>query len=205
MKVLYIESKLKNLEDFSLPSTEIAKLPKKLFLAYSIQYKSLAQKIKKQLEENKIKIVQFSQVLGCSKISSTNPVLLIGAGRFHAINLYLQAPEVYVLDNNLIASISKKEIELQKNKRRAALLKFIRAENIGILVTTKPGQENVAQATALRERLMKKGKNAFIFISNNLDIAQFENFNIDSWVNTACSGLSYDNPLIINYSEILNV
>ena len=31
---------------------------------------------------------------------------------------------------------------------------------------------------------------------------QFENFNIDSWINTACPGLAYDNPLIINHTEL---
>jgi len=205
MKVLFIESKLKNLEDFDLSVEQIAKLPKKLFFVYSIQYKSLAQKIKKQLEENKIKITGFQQVLGCSKINTKDPVILIGAGRFHAINLYSQAPEVYVLDNNIISRISGKEIESLKNKRKAALLKFLNAKNIGILLTTKPGQENMVQALALREKLIKKGKNAFIFISNNIDISQFENFDIDCWVNTACPGLSYDNPAIINYSELQKI
>lgn len=202
MKVLYIESKLKNLDNFSLLDKEIAKLPKKLFLAYSIQYKDLAIIIKKQIEKNNIKLTNFQQVLGCSKVNTKDPILLIGQGRFHAINLCLQASEVYVLDNNIIAKISEKEIESLKNKRKAALLKFLSASNVGILVTTKPGQENLNQAVQLKEKLKKKGKNAFIFISNNIDITQFENFNIDSWVNTACQGLSYDNPLIINCNEI---
>jgi diphthamide biosynthesis enzyme Dph1/Dph2-like protein len=202
MKVLYIESKLKNLNDFSLSNEEIAKLPKRLFLAYSIQYKDLAIIVKKQLEKNNIKIINFQQVLGCSKVNTKDPILLVGAGRFHAINLYLQTSEVYVLDNNIIAKISEKEIESLRSKRKTALLKFISANNIGILVTTKPGQENLNKAIQLKEKLIKKGKNAFIFVSNNIDITQFENFNIDSWVNTACQGLSYDNPNIINYLEI---
>lgn len=203
MKILYIESKLKNLEDLSLSNEEIIKLPKKLFLAYSIQYKDLALVIKKQLESNKIKITNFEQVLGCSKINTKDPILLIGAGRFHAINLYLQSPEVYVLDNRTISKISEKEIEVLKQKRKAALLKFFNANNIGILVTTKPGQENLTQAIKLKKKLIQKGKNAFIFISSSIDLNQFENFNIDSWVNTACQGLSYDNSSIVNLSEIL--
>ena len=54
----------------------------------------------------------------------------------------------------------------------------------------------------LKKILIHKGKAAFIFISDNIDITQFENFNISSWVNTACRGMSYDNPNIINYDEI---
>ena len=48
----------------------------------------------------------------------------------------------------------------------------------------------------------KQGKQAYIFISNNIDINQFENFSINSWVNTACSGLVIDNTSVINISEL---
>ena len=202
MKVLYIESKLKNSKDLELSQEEIAKLPKKLFLAYSIQYKDAALKIKQQLEKNKIKISNFQQVLGCSKINTKGPVLLIGQGRFHAKNLYLQSSAIYILENNFISKIPDAEIQSIKNKRKTALIKFLSAENIGILVTTKPGQENLKAGIKMKEQLEKKGKQAFIFISNNIDINQFENFPIDSWVNTACIGLAYDNPDIINLTEL---
>jgi len=203
MKILYIPSKQKNLKD-NLSKSEIKKLPKKLFLAYSIQYRDLAIIIKDQLTKNKIKIEKFQQVLGCSKINNKNklPVLLIGSGEFHAINLYLQASEVYLLENNKIRKTSNFEIDKLKAHRKSALLKFLSAENIGILVSTKPGQENLNLAVKLKKNLEKDNKQAFIFISNNIDLNQFENFNIGSWVNTACQGLSFDNPDIINYSEL---
>ena len=203
MKVLYIESKQKNL-DIALSKTEIKKLPKKIFLAYSIQYKDLAKQIKKQLENNKIKINKFQQVLGCSKVNTKLPILLIGTGRFHAINLYLQAPAIFFLEGSKILQIPSKDIEKLKAKKRTALMKFLNANNIGILVTTKPGQEQLKQAEKLKQKLIKQGKQAYIFISNNIDISQFENFNIQSWVNTACPGLANDNPEIINLNEIPN-
>lgn len=204
MKILYIESKLKNLKGIILPLSEIIKLPKKLSLVYSIQHKDLALSIKKQLESNKIKITQFQQVLGCSKIKAKHPVLLVGSGRFHALNLFLQAPELWILEDNKILRIPNNEIESLKNKRKSALIKFLKAEKIGILVSTKSGQENFSLALKLKQKLEKKGKKANIFISNSIDISQFENFDIESWVNTACPGLSFDNPNIINYSEIPN-
>lgn len=204
MKILYIESKLRNL-DINLSNQEIAKLPKKLFLAYSIQYKAAALKIKKQLENNKkskISITGFQQVLGCSNINTKEPVLFIGSGDFHYLNLLLQSSSVYIIANNSIKQIPKEEIERLNAKRKTALIKFLKADNIGILVSTKPGQENLAIALKLKQKLNKKGKKSFIFLSNNINIPQFENFNIDSWINTACPGLSYDNSNIINYSEI---
>jgi len=199
MRILYIDSKQKNL-NLDLSKEELKKLPKSLFLAYSLQYKDIANQIKYFLEENRIKINQFQQVLGCSQIKTDLPILLIGTGRFHAINLYLQTPEVYILENNHIIQIPKSEIDRFRAKKQTALIKFLNAENIGILVTTKPGQENICKAVKLKQSLQKKGKNAYIFLSNNIDLSQFENFNIQSWVNTACPGLSMDNPDIINIS-----
>ena len=70
-EILYIPSIQKNL-DIKLSKNEIKKLPKKIFLVYSIQYKDLANKIGQQLKANKIKIAKFQQVLGCSKISNKN-------------------------------------------------------------------------------------------------------------------------------------
>jgi len=203
MKTLYIPTIQKNL-NITLSKQEIAKLPKTLFLAYSIQYKTLAQSIKQQLQKNNIKIQKFQQVLGCSKINTKLPILLISTGKFHAQNLFLQTPILYALENNKIIKISNKEIEKLKAKRKTALIKFLKADKIGILVSTKPGQENIKQAERLKKQLEKQNKQAFIFISNNIDTTQFENFPIDSWVNTACSGLAYDDSRIINWDELPN-
>tara|TARA_Y100000310_G_scaffold255297_1_gene262658 strand:+ start:719 stop:1345 length:627 start_codon:yes stop_codon:yes gene_type:complete len=206
MKILYIESKQKNL-NIELSKSEIKKLPKKLFLAYSLQYKDLAYNIAKQLKKNKIKVEKAQQVLGCSKISNKNnqnnlPILLVSTGKFHAQNLYLQTPILYMLKNNKIIKIPKQDVERLKARQKTALIKFLAADRIGILVSTKPGQENLKQAEKLKKRLENKGKSVYIFISNNIDIAQFENFNIQSWVNTACPGLANDSPNIINLVDI---
>lgn len=204
MKVLYIESKLIKIDILS--NEQINSLPKEIFIAYTIQYKNTALAIKEQLESNKIKITCFQQVLGCSKINNKQnvPVLLIGTGRFHALNLYLQSSEVFVFEpgNNKLVKVSRDEIKHYENKKRAKLMNFLNANKIGILVSTKSGQENLKLALKIKNKLENKGKEAFLFISNNIPINQLENFNIDSWINTACPGLDLDNPKIINYSEI---
>ncbi len=200
LKILYIEAK-SNL-NFQLPLKEIKKLPKELILLYSIQYKRLAESIKKQLELNKIQISKFRQVLGCSKIKTSPPVLLISTGRFHAQNIYLQALIIYILENRKITQISQEEINKLKIQRKTALMKFLNAENIGILVSTKPGQNNLKKAIKLKNKLKNKRKQAYIFLSNNINTNEFENFPVDSWVNTACEGLVYDSSNIINMNEI---
>ena len=200
-KILYIESKQKNL-DINLNKSEISKLPKKLFLAYSIQYKELAESIKEQLKRNSIKVEKFQQVLGCSKIKTQLPILLISTGKFHAQNLFLQTPILYITENDKIVQIPKKDIEAQRTRRKTALMKFLKADSIGILVSTKPGQEKLNKAIKLKAGLEKQGKQTYIFVSNNINTNQFENFPIDSWVNTACSGLCMDNSAIINIEDI---
>ena len=201
--ILYIPTIQKNL-DIKLSKKEIAKLPKKLFLAYSIQYKHLAKSIKQQLQKNHIKIPKFQQVLGCTKISTKLPILLVSTGKFHAQNLILQSPILYKLENNKIIKIPEKEVNKLKAKKKTALIKFLKADKIGILVSTKPGQERLKDAVKLKNQLENKNKRPFIFISNNIDTNQFENFNIDSWVNTACSGLAMDNSNIINIDDLPN-
>lgn len=200
--ILYIPAIQKNL-NINLEKSQIAKFPKTLFLAYTLQYKTLTQSIKKQLQQNNIKIQKFQQVLGCTKIKTKLPILLISTGKFHAQNLYLQTPILYTLsEKNKITKIPQKQINKLKTKRKTALIKFLKADKIGILVSTKPGQENIKQAQIIKQRLEKQNKQPYIFISNNIDTTQFENFNIDSWVNTACLGLANDNPNIINWDEL---
>lgn len=214
MKLLSIPAKQKNLS-IKLKENQVAKLPKKLFLAYSIQYQDLANNIAKQLKKQGIKIQKKQQVLGCTKISNKNnlPILLISTGKFHAQNLYAQAPIIketlkkplvplYFLENNNIIRISQSEINKLKAMRKTALIKFLKANKVGILVSTKPGQENLASAIKLKKTLKKQNKESYIFISNNIDINQFENFDIESWINTACKGLAMDNLSIINIEDL---
>ena len=59
--------------------------------------------------------------------------------------------------------------------------------------------ESVRTAT---KKLRKKGKEVYVFICDEVDVNQFENFNIQSWINTACSGLANDNPQVININEL---
>jgi 2-(3-amino-3-carboxypropyl)histidine synthase len=204
MKTLFIEARSK--QEFKIDKSEIRKLPRKLLLLYSIQYKKQAREIKRELEKGRIKIVRFQQVLGCSKINNKQklPVLLIGSGEFHALNLYLQAPATYIIIGGRVKQVPRADIERLRAYRKSALIKFLKADNLGILVSTKPGQQNLKSAIKLKERLEKEGKQAFILITNNIEPTQFENFNIDSWINTACPGLAYDNPSIINIDEIQN-
>ena len=204
MKTLFIESKRKTKEDREAINIDTVKLPKELFLAYSIQYKETAEKIKKQLSQNGIKIRGFGQVLGCTKLVSNYPILLIGSGRFHALNLALQNKLVYIYNNSALAKIEEKDLEILKKNKQNAINRFLHAQTLGIIVSTKPGQSNLKQAERLKKKLSENyaEKQVNFFLTNNLNTSELENFSCDLWVNTACAGLTNDSSKIINADDI---
>jgi diphthamide biosynthesis enzyme Dph1/Dph2-like protein len=209
MKILYLETKRKesqDLKDSVESGPDLAQLPKTLLLVYSIQYKELAQTIKTRLEKNKFKITGFQQVLGCSKLKSSVPILLIGSGRFHALNLALQNPvPIYIYTSSKLERLNEKDLESFKLKKQGAFSKFLHASKIGIIISAKPGQEYMNKALSFKEIIKSKykDKQVFLFISSNINLNELENFNVDFWVNTACPGLSYDSNKIINYDDII--
>jgi len=60
----------------------------------------------------------------------------------------------------------------------------------------------IAQQSPDDPKKYKNKKQAFLFVSDNIDVSQFENFDIDSWVNTACKGISVDKTSVINRDEL---
>lgn len=203
MKILYIEAR--NKTDVA-NKVNFKNLPKELFLAYSIQYKKQAEQIKNKLKKSRFKIKGFKQVLGCTKLKSSFPILLIGSGKFHALNLAVQnTVPIYIYDNGIISIIEKEEIEKIRKNKEIALKKLFSAENIGILISTKPGQDNFKKAIELKGKIIKKNskKKVFIFISNTINLQEIENFQIDVWINSACPGLARESKKIINIDDVL--
>ena len=203
MKTIFIPVKIKSKVNKSKILSLSKELPKNISIAYSIQYKDIALEIKKILSQTH-KITKLIQVLGCSKPSflrNTKAVLLISSGKFHAISLAIGSGlPIYMLEHNQLRKISKQDIESFKKKQKTSYLKFLHADKIGILVSTKPGQQNLKKANEFKRKL--KDKKSYLFISNNIDTREFENFGLNSWVNTACPRLDMENNSIINIDKI---
>ena len=203
MKTLFIPVKSKLKLDELIIKDLSKKLPKNIAIAYSIQFKDIAFEIKNQLKDtHDVKIIL--QVLGCSnpKFSKEiQAILLISNGKFHAVSLaYETNLPVFLLDHNKLEKISNEQIENMKKNQKASYVRYLSAKNIGILVSTKPGQENLKQALDFKNNL--KDKKGYLFIANNLNTNEFENFNIDSWVNTACPRMDLNNNKIINLKYV---
>ena len=197
-KVLFIEALRKNFDIPKNIDSILSKLPKTLYLVYTIQYKKYAQQIKELLGNSEFEIKGFTQVLGCANLKTdADAILLIGSGRVHALEMALMTgKEVYILEGNSLNKITKQEIEQYYKNRKTQLTKFYASDKVGIIVSMKPGQCNMKQALEFAEKLKEKGKQPYIFVENFIDIKEFENFPIDSWINTACPGLELDNGML---------
>jgi len=209
MKLLFVEGRSKaSPEDYFIDSNFIGKLPQKVFLAYLAQFKGQAESMKKAIKKTGRKILGFQQVLGCTKLQTPCQIVLIGNGSFHALNLAMQNKlPILLYSNGSSRLIGEKDISEIKKKKQAALSKFLVSNNIGILVSTKPGQENLKAAEGIKKKINAKypEKQVFLFISSTVNTAEFENFPIDSWINTACPRISEDSHKILNPDDILEL
>ena len=180
-------------------------LPKSFLIVYTIQYKYMAERLKLFFEKNGKKVSGVMQVLGCTILKTKeNNILLIGSGRFHALQLALQGKSLYVYENGKISKINKSDIDKLLLSKKIALSKFLSSEIVGILISSKAGQNNLAVALSLKKRIEKLGKKSFLFISDTISTRELENFNIDFWVNTACPGIAVydDSKNVVNYTEL---
>ena len=162
------------------------------------------------------------QVLGCDCyedsfqediIKNSDAILYIGDGLFHPKALLLSQIKsknfkpIIIFDHiaNKIKEINKKDIEKQIQKYKRNLKLFINSKTLGILVTIKPGQQYLNSAKNLKEKLKEQGKKAYIFIDNNINLSQLENYPfIQCWVNTACPRIGTDDILNIE-KPLINI
>ena len=213
MKTLFIETKRK-FKDSEIKYNLLDSLKgKTISLAATIQYIDLVPKVKSYLESKGKKVIikqgayHKAHVLGCNSSAfdkSADTLLMITDGTFHAINNATQLQkEIYVFTTHTLEKIKQEEIDAHNKKVLTKQKKFLMAETIGLLVSTKYGQHQKA-IYKIKEKVEKLDKKVYIFEANNINTSEFENFpQIQIWINTACSGLARDDMRIINLSDIL--
>jgi diphthamide biosynthesis enzyme Dph1/Dph2-like protein len=204
MKILFIPVKKSVLFEEEKIMDFSKKLPRNIAIAYSSQYKDIALESSKILSK-KHSITKIIQVLGCSSPlfpKNTKAILLFTDGKFHAVHLAFQAKiPVFVSDGISIEKISEDSILSLEKKYKASYIKYLNADKIGILVSVKLGQQRLNKAVNFRKKI--KEKKSYIFITNNINTVEFQNFpEIQSWVNTACQRLDEDNSNIISINRL---
>ena len=208
MRTLFLEAK-SDIDIMPVLKKALSLLGKKVGLVATIQHLHKLDEAVEFLENNGRRAVIAGQILGCD-VSAAEKIkgkvdcfLYVGSGEFHPIAVALETKKKTVIANpisNSVSKVSKEHIEKIEKKRKGNLQKFLSSQKIGILVSIKPGQNNLKVAFELKKKLEKKGKECFVFIFDTLDFSQLENFNfIQSWVNTACPRIEEDKLGILNY------
>jgi len=207
MKAVFLQTRYTGKVD--LRKIAVYKLPKKLGLVTTTQFLGKIDEIKKYLEANgkevfidKEKQRNDGQLLGCDvgaavKIQdNVDAFLYVGSGEFHPLGVALNSKkEVFTFNpvSGVFNKLNEEEIEKYKKSKKARYVKFLSAENIGIMVTIKPGQYSYNKAKEIKKKLEEKGKKCFIFVFDTLDANEMENFPfIDFWINTACPRIADD-------------
>jgi len=211
MRILHVEArKIFDNEKINYPLLD--KLPgESISLSATVQYISLVPRVKEYLEKNKKKVMikqgafYKSQILGCNSSAfdkNADTLLLIADGKFHALNNAVQLDkEIYIFNTKTLEKVSRQEIEKIKAKKQGKIKKFLTSSRVGIIVSTKHGQ-NLKNVLELKQRIEKLEKEVFVFEADNIDLSELENFNIPVWVNTACPGLDLNTGKIVNLQDI---
>ena len=207
MKILFVEGRY--IGKIKIPKELIENIPKKILLFTTVQYLDLIEGVKKQLEDNnkivlnnkinKLPHTKYKyQILGCSinKINiEFDAFLYIGDGLFHPYALLIKNNKpcfVYNPKSQQYKVINQKDIEKILKQQKAAFVKFIESKNIGILISTKPGQ--MIYKDKIKELEEKfKDKSFYYLIGDEISPNKLMDFNyIDVFVNTACSRVALD-------------
>lgn len=212
MKVINLHAKAT--VDIKLSKDKLNDLPQKIGLVTNIQHLDKLTDIQAQLPNSII----AGQVLGCNtdaaeKINNkVDAFLFIGSGVFHPIAVALKTKKPVFCWNPFtkeLKQIEKDELEQYQKKQTVSLTKFLSAKQVGILISTKPGQNNMKKALQLKENNDKlkqddpQKKEYCLFQFDTLNPSELENFNfIDCWVNTACPRIADEKGNIINIEDI---
>ncbi len=135
------------------------------------------------------------QVLGCSftaaKSTGAGEILFVGTGLFHPIGIALVTNARVIALDPLNGTTQEVSADALLRRRFAVMEKARGAQHIGIIVSTKSGQ----QRRALAERLVALSPGAVVVTMREVSPDELLNLGFDCYVNTACPRLAYDDQV----------
>ncbi len=147
------------------------------------------------------KLKYAGQVTGCDYSNAkavskdVEAFLFIGGGRFHAIGLALAAvkPVVVADPYEKRAYAIDNEVQTIMKQRWATIYEAKKAENFGVLIGLKSGQEKFDEALQINEKLKKREKKATLLALREITPEALMQFpTVEAFVNTACPRVSLD-------------
>ncbi|MCX6773693.1 MAG: diphthamide biosynthesis enzyme Dph2 [Candidatus Micrarchaeota archaeon] len=195
---------------------------RKIGIATTVQHIHQLNDMKRLFDKNGIKALtkkgkmalEEGQVLGCDASAldvDAETLVIVADGNFHALSAFdIDKKDIYSLNPyNGKWKLLNEELMRFRKQRKGALIAAYGAKSFGILVSTKPGQFRMKIAENAKKELEKRGKRAYVLVSNIID-SSIDNFMfIDAYVNTACPRMvddkdSYAKPMI-DISELKNL
>ncbi|MEK6918986.1 MAG: diphthamide synthesis protein [Nanoarchaeota archaeon] len=205
MKTIFVRAVKKLDFDEAKLQSLVKQSPKETHITYSIQYYNLAKHVKEELEKGGVKVGKFLQIIGCRQLGiSEMPILHVGSGKFHATNpnLFRISKNITLFDGYSITKVDPNYMLEAEKTRKAKLSKYYSANSLGLLVSNKYGQQDLGKAIDFVKLPENTDKNMYLFLTNNINVREFENFPIDFWVNTACPRIEEDDSRIISLDRI---
>ncbi|MFC1802657.1 diphthamide biosynthesis enzyme Dph2 [Thermoproteota archaeon] len=184
---------------------------KSIGLATTIQHAHQVQEIKEKLAEKKIKLFvghgvgktpMDAQILGCSYMTAINIMdkvdayLYVGGGQFHPTGIVMSTGKPVIVANPYngeVSRITEDDLIDVAKRRMAAITIAQNSKKFGILVSSKPGQNNIEKAIELQDQICEQGKEAIIIYMDEVRPEHVNNFSEpEILVNTACPRIVID-------------
>lgn len=223
MKALHIPAKIQSKVD--IPEDFIEDLPETVAVFTTIQLIDNMESFIEQIESTGRNTKTFKtghtrnkgQILGCNVQPwqeygdvAFDAFVYIGDGLFHPRALIWKNKDKEVYGYNPFTeeqyTVDNSEVQKIRKRYHAAVSHFHLKKEIGVLVTTKPGQMLLRRARELRDEY--PNKNFYYFIDNTYDFSALDDFNfVDVWVNTACPRISFEDQIhlekpVVNMEDV---
>jgi 2-(3-amino-3-carboxypropyl)histidine synthase len=135
------------------------------------------------------------QVLGCNfaaaKATGADEILFVGTGLFHPIGIALATRARVIALDPLTGAVQEVNGDSPMRRRFAVMEKARDAKSIGIIVSTKSGQQRME----LARRLASLSPHAVIVTMREVNPDELLNLGFACYVNTACPRLAYDDQV----------
>jgi 2-(3-amino-3-carboxypropyl)histidine synthase len=135
------------------------------------------------------------QVLGCcftaARETGAAVILFVGTGVFHPVGIALATKARVIALDPLTGTVQEVNADALLRRRFAVIEKARQAERIGIILSTKSGQ----QRPDLARRLAALSERAVILTMQEVSPDELLNLGFGCYVNTACPRLAYDDQV----------
>jgi 2-(3-amino-3-carboxypropyl)histidine synthase len=135
------------------------------------------------------------QVLGCSftaaRIEGVDQVLFVGTGHFHPVGIAISTGARVIALDPLTGTAEEVNGDALLRRRFAVMEKAKGATGVGIIVSSKSGQQRMD----LARRLVPLHPGAVIVLMQEVSPAELLNLGFACYVNTACPRLAYDDQV----------